>query len=316
MMSIVSNTRVDIVARGVIKACVELGYDPAEKIAIFRIPGAWEEEGFKILERYGVEYADRSVSLQRGRPARGREDPGRRRIEESTEHPDRRRHDLHRPGDHRPRGRQPDARVPGLRRRREDRRRRHPRPPGPRRPRGAGVRHRRAGRRASRRSDRRLGRHRPARVHQGRRVRGARERRQADRDRDRADPARATWRRWSSSPRERDARIIGPNCLGDHRPRRDQDGRDRRPREERGAGLPPGPIGVISRSRRHDDRDVLDAEGRRPRPVDGRLDRRRRDHRLQLRRADAAVRGRRADPGRSSSTPSPEGAWRPSSRAG
>ncbi len=63
MMSIVSNTRVDIVARGVIKACVELGYDPAEKIAVFRIPGAWEEEGFKILERYGVPYADRSVSL-------------------------------------------------------------------------------------------------------------------------------------------------------------------------------------------------------------------------------------------------------------
>ena len=50
-------------ARGVIKACVELGYDPAEKIAIFRIPGAWEEEGFKILEHYGVEYADRSVSM-------------------------------------------------------------------------------------------------------------------------------------------------------------------------------------------------------------------------------------------------------------
>jgi succinyl-CoA synthetase beta subunit len=63
MMSIVSNTRVDIVARGVIKACVELGYDPAEKIAIFRIPGAWEEEGFKILEKYGVEYCDRSVSM-------------------------------------------------------------------------------------------------------------------------------------------------------------------------------------------------------------------------------------------------------------
>jgi succinyl-CoA synthetase beta subunit len=63
MMSIVSNTRVDIVARGVVKACLELGHDPAEKIAIFRIPGAWEEEGFKILERYGVDYADRSVSL-------------------------------------------------------------------------------------------------------------------------------------------------------------------------------------------------------------------------------------------------------------
>ncbi|HVS28677.1 MAG TPA: ATP-grasp domain-containing protein [Solirubrobacteraceae bacterium] len=63
MMSIVSNTRVDIVARGVIKACVELGYDPAEKIAVFRIPGAWEDEGFKILKRYGVEYYDRSVSM-------------------------------------------------------------------------------------------------------------------------------------------------------------------------------------------------------------------------------------------------------------
>jgi succinyl-CoA synthetase beta subunit/citryl-CoA synthetase large subunit len=63
MMSIVSNTRVDIVARGVIAACLELGYDPAEKISIFRIPGAWEEEGFKILERYGVRYADRSTSL-------------------------------------------------------------------------------------------------------------------------------------------------------------------------------------------------------------------------------------------------------------
>jgi succinyl-CoA synthetase beta subunit/citryl-CoA synthetase large subunit len=63
MMSIVSNTRVDIVARGVIKACLELGRDPAETIAIFRIPGAWEQEGFKILDRYGIEYCDRTVSM-------------------------------------------------------------------------------------------------------------------------------------------------------------------------------------------------------------------------------------------------------------
>lgn len=63
MMSIVSNTRVDIVARGVIKACLELDKDPAETIAIFRIPGAWEEEGFTILDKYGVEYCDRSVSM-------------------------------------------------------------------------------------------------------------------------------------------------------------------------------------------------------------------------------------------------------------
>ncbi|HJO23210.1 MAG: acetate--CoA ligase family protein [Myxococcota bacterium] len=63
MMNVVSNTRVDIVARGVVKGCIESGKDPAEVIAIFRIPGAWEDEGFKILDKYGVEYCDRSVSM-------------------------------------------------------------------------------------------------------------------------------------------------------------------------------------------------------------------------------------------------------------
>jgi len=63
MMNVVSNTRVDIVARGVIKGVIESGMDPAEKIAIFRIPGSWEKDGFKILEKYGVEYCDRSISM-------------------------------------------------------------------------------------------------------------------------------------------------------------------------------------------------------------------------------------------------------------
>jgi succinyl-CoA synthetase beta subunit/citryl-CoA synthetase large subunit len=63
MMNVVSNTRVDMVARGVIKGCIESGKDPAEVIAIFRIPGAWEDEGFKILKKYGVDYCDRSVSM-------------------------------------------------------------------------------------------------------------------------------------------------------------------------------------------------------------------------------------------------------------
>ena len=63
MMNVVSNTRVDIVARGVIKGCVESGVDPAEVISIFRIPGSWEDEGFKILAKYGVEYCDRSISM-------------------------------------------------------------------------------------------------------------------------------------------------------------------------------------------------------------------------------------------------------------
>jgi succinyl-CoA synthetase beta subunit len=63
MMNVVSNTRVDIVARGVIKGCVESGRNPADTIAIFRIPGAWEDDGFKILRKYGVEYCDRTVSM-------------------------------------------------------------------------------------------------------------------------------------------------------------------------------------------------------------------------------------------------------------
>jgi len=63
MMNVVSNTRVDMVARGVIKGCIELGRDPADTIAIFRIPGSWEEEGFKILTRHNVEFCDRSVSM-------------------------------------------------------------------------------------------------------------------------------------------------------------------------------------------------------------------------------------------------------------
>ena len=63
MMNVVSNTRVDIVARGVIKGCIETGRDPAYAIAIFRIPGSLEQEGFKILKRYGVDYCDRSVSM-------------------------------------------------------------------------------------------------------------------------------------------------------------------------------------------------------------------------------------------------------------
>jgi succinyl-CoA synthetase beta subunit/citryl-CoA synthetase large subunit len=63
IMNVVSNTRVDLVARGVIKGILEAGKEPREAIAVFRIPGAWEEEGFRILRRYGVDYCDRSVSI-------------------------------------------------------------------------------------------------------------------------------------------------------------------------------------------------------------------------------------------------------------
>ena len=206
MMSIVSNTRVDIVARGVIKACLELGHDPAEKIAIFRIPGAWEEEGFKILEQYGVEYCDRSVSMHEAARRAVEKIRGAMSIlidDDTT------------------------FIVQGITGREavnltrecldygsEDRRRRHARAATAARctacrcttPSQQPVEHHGG-------ADRRLGRHRPARLHQGRRVRGDRGRRQADRDRHRAHPA--LRRRADGRARGmRGARIIGPNCLG------------------------------------------------------------------------------------------------------
>ncbi|HTO55436.1 MAG TPA: ATP-grasp domain-containing protein [Myxococcota bacterium] len=63
MMNVVSNTRVDMVARGVIKGVIESGMKPAERIAVFRIPGSWEQEGEKLLRKYGVEFCDRTVSM-------------------------------------------------------------------------------------------------------------------------------------------------------------------------------------------------------------------------------------------------------------
>ncbi len=55
--------RVDLIARGVIKAILEKGYSPAEKIAVFRAPGGWEEDGFRILKKYNVNFLDRSFTI-------------------------------------------------------------------------------------------------------------------------------------------------------------------------------------------------------------------------------------------------------------
>lgn len=63
IMNVVSNTRVDLVARGIIKGILEAGRDPANTVAVFRVPGAWEEEGSKILAKYGVEFQNRTVSI-------------------------------------------------------------------------------------------------------------------------------------------------------------------------------------------------------------------------------------------------------------
>ena len=63
IMNVVSNTRADLMARGVIKGALELGRDPREVITAFRVPGSWEAEGQAILRHYGVPFHGRSASL-------------------------------------------------------------------------------------------------------------------------------------------------------------------------------------------------------------------------------------------------------------
>jgi len=63
IMNVVSNTRVDLVARGIVKGIIESGKNPAQTVAVFRVPGAWEDEGSKILSKYAIPIQGRTVSI-------------------------------------------------------------------------------------------------------------------------------------------------------------------------------------------------------------------------------------------------------------
>ncbi|MEP7355952.1 MAG: ATP-grasp domain-containing protein [Anaerolineales bacterium] len=63
IMNVVSNTRADLVARGVIKGALELGLQPREVISAFRIPGSWETEGQDLLRHYGIAFYGRETSI-------------------------------------------------------------------------------------------------------------------------------------------------------------------------------------------------------------------------------------------------------------
>jgi succinyl-CoA synthetase beta subunit len=63
VMNVVSNTRADLVARGVIQGCVEAGREPAETIAVYRVPGAWEDEAHELLAHYGIAALGREVGI-------------------------------------------------------------------------------------------------------------------------------------------------------------------------------------------------------------------------------------------------------------
>lgn len=64
MTNVFSNSRVDTLARGMIKAMLELGIDPATYPITFRSAGAFEEDAYAILRKYGVKYLGREVTME------------------------------------------------------------------------------------------------------------------------------------------------------------------------------------------------------------------------------------------------------------
>jgi succinyl-CoA synthetase beta subunit len=63
IMNVVNNTRADLVARGVIKGILGAGRMPKDALAVFRIPGAGEDEAIKLLRFWGVEPCGRNVTI-------------------------------------------------------------------------------------------------------------------------------------------------------------------------------------------------------------------------------------------------------------
>ena len=63
IMNVVSNTRADLVARGVIMGIREAGKDPCETIVVFRLPGSGEDECRKLLNYYGIPFSGRELPI-------------------------------------------------------------------------------------------------------------------------------------------------------------------------------------------------------------------------------------------------------------
>ncbi len=61
--NVLSNTRVDLVARGVINGLLDSGVDLEKFPVVFRVPGSWEDDGFRILDKYGIRYFTRHDTM-------------------------------------------------------------------------------------------------------------------------------------------------------------------------------------------------------------------------------------------------------------
>jgi succinyl-CoA synthetase beta subunit len=63
IMNVVNNTRADVMARGVIRGIEAASRSASEVLAVFRIPGSWEDEAAAHLAAHGVKALGREVSL-------------------------------------------------------------------------------------------------------------------------------------------------------------------------------------------------------------------------------------------------------------
>jgi len=63
IMNVVNNTRADVMARGVLMGLEKAGRSAADTIAVFRIPGSWEQEARALMAGAGVTALGREVSL-------------------------------------------------------------------------------------------------------------------------------------------------------------------------------------------------------------------------------------------------------------
>lgn len=61
--NVLNNTRVDLVARGVIKGLLDSGIDPSTFPIVVRSSGSWEDDGYRILDKYGIRWFDRTRTI-------------------------------------------------------------------------------------------------------------------------------------------------------------------------------------------------------------------------------------------------------------
>ncbi len=62
--NITNNTRIDVMAKGVVRALAEMGIDPSQFPVVVREAGTYDEEGKQIFQAAGIEYHGEDITLE------------------------------------------------------------------------------------------------------------------------------------------------------------------------------------------------------------------------------------------------------------